>query len=78
MCLAMEVSEEGHQFLNKMLRSVVGHVIPASGRLVEVDIQRFPCPDLALPHQHKGTGDEDMVKELDLKVTLGMTVRRKT
>ena len=45
------------------LWSVAGHVIPASGRQVEVDIpelSEFPCFGAAICHtiQHK-TGDKD-------------------
>ena len=56
------------------------HVIPAPGRLVDVGILELPvssrsgvgisCTSMRLGRQ--------MVKELDLKLTLGMTGRRKT
>ena len=48
---------------------MLGHVVPASGRLVEVDILcsslRFPYPRVGICHAIIGQGLR-MVKELDL------------
>ena len=58
------------------MRSVVGLVILVSGSLVQVDIlelSRFPCPGDAF----MGLGLM-MVKELYLKLTLGMAEKKKT
>ena len=56
---------------------MAGHVIPASGMLVEVDILEFLCPGVGICHTSIGL-ELRMVKELDLKLTLGMTERRTT
>ena len=61
------------------MRSVVGLVMQASGGLVEVDIlelSRFPCPGVGLCHTSIGLGRR-RVKDLKLKLTLGMAERRR-
>ena len=58
-----------------------GLVIPAFGRLVEVDILgllRFPCPGVGICHTIIRLGLMMVVKEIDLNQTLGITERRKT
>ena len=55
-------------------------VIPASGRLVDVDILELSessCYGAGICCTSMGRGRQ-MVKELDLKLTLGMAGRRKT
>ena len=60
--------------------TVACHVIPASGRLVDVDIPKLsesPWPVFDIFWTSMGLGRQ-IVKELDLKLTLGMAERRKT
>ena len=60
--------------------TVACHVIPASGRLVDVDIPELsesPWPGLDIFWTSMGLGRR-IVKELDLKLTLGMAERRIT
>ena len=61
------------------MRSVTGLVMQASGNLVEVDIlerPESPWPGVIF-HTSMGLGRQ-IVKELDLKLTLGMAERRLT
>ena len=54
--------------------TVACHVIPASGRLVDVDILEFsesPCSGVDIFCTGMGLGRQ-MVKELDLRLTLGL------
>ena len=58
------------------VKSVAGLVMQASGNQNEVDIlelSMFPCHGVGICHTSIG-----MVKDLDLKLTLGMAERRKT
>ena len=58
--------------------TVACHVIPVSGRLVDVDILELsesPWPGIGIFCTSMGLG-RHMVKELDLKQTLGMAERR--
>ena len=58
--------------------TVACHVSPASGRLVDVDIQELsesPCSGVDIFCTSMGLGLQ-MVKELDLKLTMGLTERR--
>ena len=60
--------------------TVACHVIPASGRLVDVDIPELsesPWPGLDIFWASMGLGRR-IVRELDLKLTLGMAERRMT
>ena len=62
------------------VRSVVGLVMQASGKLVEVDIlelSRFPCCGVDIFYTSIVLVLM-MVKEIDLKLTQGMSERRKT
>ena len=57
----------------------MGLVLKASGKLVEVDIlqqSRFPCCGVGISHTSIGLVLM-MVKELDLKLTLGMAESNK-
>ena len=57
--------------------TVACHVIPASGRLVDVDIPELsesPWPGINIFYTSMGLG-RGIVKELDLKRTLGMAER---
>ena len=59
---------------------MAGLLIQASGSLVEVDLLQlswFPCPGVDICYTSIGLGLM-MVKELDLKLALGMAERRKT
>ena len=63
-----------------MVRSVVGLVMQASDNLVEVDfleLSRFSCRKVGICHASNGLVLM-MVKETDLKLTLGMAERIKT
>ena len=63
-----------------MVRSVAGLVIPASGRLVDVvimELSESPWPGIDIFCTSIGLG-RWIVKELDLKLTLGMAGRQKT
>ena len=58
--------------------TVACHVIPESGRLVDVDILELSessCSDVDIFCTSMGLGRQ-MVKELDLKLTLGLTERQ--
>ena len=58
--------------------TVACHVIPASGRLVDVDIPELsesPWPGIDILCSSMGLGRQ-IVKALDLKLTLGMAERR--
>ena len=58
--------------------TVAGHVIPVSGRLVDVDILELsesPCFGVGICCTRMGLGWQ-VVKELELKLTLGMAGRR--
>ena len=58
--------------------TVACHVIPASGRLVDVDIpglSESSWPGINIFCTSMGLGRQ-IVKELDLKLTLGMAKRR--
>ena len=66
--------------LSAVTVTVVCHVIPASGRLVDVDIPELsesPWPGLDIFWTSMRLGRQ-IVKELDLKLTLGMAERRLT
>ena len=57
--------------------TVACHVIPVSGRPVDVDILELsesPCSGVDIFYTNMGLGRR-MVKELDLKLTLGMAER---
>ena len=58
--------------------TVACHVIPVSGRLVDGDILELSessCSGVGICCTSMGLGQQ-MVKELDLKLTLGLTERR--
>ena len=65
----------GTRYIIKM-RSTVGLVIQVSGSLVEVDVMellRIPCPGAGIYHASMELGRQ-MVKELDLKLTLRFAI----
>ena len=84
-CKLMAKYRVGYQIIKMIMLYLLQHavtmscpVIPASGRLVDVDILELsesPCSGVDIFCTSMGLGRQ-MAKELDLKLTLGLTERR--